>query len=57
MNEAALPPCPPRRTECLRLSGDCLLILEGCAFDPPRRSEAQPQQKKSNTDAKLLLGK
>jgi hypothetical protein len=33
MNEAALPPCPPRR------------------------SEAQPQQKKSNTDAKLLLGK
>jgi len=50
VNEAALPPCC---AECLRLSDDCLLILEGCAFHiRPGGIEAHPQQKKGIADGK-----
>jgi hypothetical protein len=51
MNEAALPPCC---AECLRLSDDRPLIVEGCAFDElSRRSldrkKASPTERQSHS--------
>jgi hypothetical protein len=54
MNEAALPPCC---AECLWLSDDRPLIVEGCAFDVRRggsrrsldRNKASPMERQSHS--------